>query len=388
MATFDLATKIIQEDHRVWALHAGRGKRQYEFFSDHSQVFLELPGISLTEDTFESVHSIRQHLRMSMEVYRFSSGSVDIPPNRRAESYSGEPAEANVVGEKGLNAAVGNVCSLYRDAQIGDLVIVPGRGQYNPVLIGEIESNFSEEDGITVPHFNNEIIPTRRVRWINKNIEKRSFSSPLAKRLENRHAIINIRDGRQNNVINKLSLEVYRKVYDNFIWGGESKATFFGNEYQSKNPDGIIDTANVIKFLFAAYIASSRGEINQFSTMESSQAINRYYDTELINDFSFNFNSPGKIQISALRLAAIFVAMGIAVALHDVSFSEAISDLNFLNNNGVTIQLDPELGIEQCQGYYQGLMEALGEERYNSIKEECQKANLEMGLSTAIGRIN
>jgi len=165
---------------------------------------------------------------MADAVVRYSTGADQNPPSRNPNSYS----SAVDPKDKGFNASVGNARSLYHLAKPGDLVIVPGYGQYKNVLIGEIADEFSPANTIQTATFPGEEIPFRKVRWIRTDIEKRTFSQATSRRLENRHAIINIRDER-GGVALGISMEIYKATYDNFIFGEISKTTLVGAAYTS-----------------------------------------------------------------------------------------------------------------------------------------------------------
>ena len=141
MAIYDVNTKLIPEDNVIWALHAGRGKRQHRLFDEFGVVFLEIPGFSPSNKTFSNMGLLRRHLRMSDEIYRYIVGARSDPPSRSPNLYSDQPDPTN----RSFNAAVGNVRSLYHDAKVGDLILVPGFGHYSPVLIGEISSSMDSE---------------------------------------------------------------------------------------------------------------------------------------------------------------------------------------------------------------------------------------------------
>ncbi len=384
MVTFDIATKIIPNEHKIWALHAGRGKRQYDVFEQSERVFLEMPGIIPPADAFDNVGQVRRFLRLSNAIYRFVSGATEHIPSRNLNSYSDGPADPKDRLEKGMNASLGNLVSLYSEANVGDLVIVPGIGQYKPVLIGEIVAPYSPDDAIVLESLGGESVPTRKVRWIKKSIEKRQFSRPLAKRLENRHAIINIRDQLVEGHIGQLSKEVYRSVYDSYVLLNESKITLYGRDYNSKNPDGIIASAQVVKFLVAAMVANQRGEMDAFSNMLPEHAVAVYYDARAIQDFTFNFNSPGKMEIVAGIMFAIIIGLGITAGVEGVTFDDIQNGVELINSGAA--QVPDEIG--QCGEIYQGIMNSIGEGGFNYIQEQCALGHNEIGLETPMRKVN
>ena len=381
MATFDLTTRVIPDDHSIWALHSGRRKRQYSNFNEFNCVFLEVPGFSATPSTFDSIETIRQHLRMSDSVKQYCEGRTDTPPSYNPNTYGSGPANREIARERGFNSAIGNVRSLYKEAKVGDLVMVPGVGQYAGVLIGEFTSEFSPRDEIRVVQFDEESVPIRKVKWISKSIEKRRFSRAISRGLENRHAIINLNEG-VNSSLNDISMEVYQRVYDNFTIAGRSKATFFGERYNSRDPEGIIASATIIKYFYSAYLAAELGRQQEFANLSYERAIAEFYDPAAVQDFSFNFNSPGAIKVAINTMGAVFVVLVIAVALDNISFSEATNNLNVTNGGG-TIEL-PEL--RQSCDLYRGIMQSIGEEGFEKVRTECMSARSTIGLDTPVRR--
>jgi hypothetical protein len=81
-------------------------------------------------------------------------------------------------------------------------------------------------------------------------------------------------------------------------------------------------------------------------------------------------------------MGAVFVVLVIAVALDNISFSEATNNLN-VTNGGVTIEL-PEL--RQSCDLYRGIMQSIGEEGFEKVRTECMSARSTIGLDTPVRR--
>ena len=76
--------------------------------------------------------------------------------------------------------------------------------------------------------------------------------------------------------------------------------------------------------------------------------------------------------------------MAIAVATADVPYNEVLDGITFIND-GHDLSLNDH---DQFKGSYNGLMQSIGENEYNSVKEGCLTAKKEIGLKTALKRIN
>lgn len=372
MAVYDIATRFIPEDHRIWVLHAGRGKRQFNVFRDQSVAFLEMPGFAATKDTFEQISAIRQHLRMSDAIRAFYARPTGNFPSRNPASYP-----SGVSDDRSFNANVGNIKSLFSEARPGDLLIVPGLGQYSPVLIGEITESFNSEHTVVVAHFEPEAVPYRPVKWITTSVEKRHFSKALSRRLENRHAIIEIST-------NELRKEIYDITYDNYTLGSYSKSTFFGPIYDSKDPSGILLSIEFIRYFVSANNAYSRREIERFSSMSVKEAIASYYDPSTMRDFSLEFQSPGKILVGITApLAAIVVALAVAVSVDTLAYQDVINTIKIENS----VDNTDEPAIQPAADIYKGIMNSIGEERFNETRKMALEAKRAIGFSTDITRV-
>ncbi|HYC03008.1 MAG TPA: hypothetical protein VED40_06925 [Azospirillaceae bacterium] len=374
MPTFDFSTKVIPEDQKIWAMHAGRRKRQIRNFLGHKVVFLEIPGFAPDADTVQSAEKIRQHLRLSREIYNYLLKGGALPPSRVAAAYDDQPDPK----DKGLNSALGNVISIYREAKVGDLILVPGKDQYSPVYAGEIASPFAVADQSEFSPFSGEVVPFRRVNWLNIAVERRHFSSAVAKRLENPHAIIDIRS---NDSSGSIAEEIYKKVYVNYVTEHESKVAFFGKKYDSKDPTGIVDTTNLIKYFCAAYVAIERGEIDRFAGLDFMVATRTYYPSEIVRDFSFNFNSPGKIDLKTLQKAALFV--GLCIAATTALTPAEVGAPVMVTNLGAAVADGP---LHDCAQMYNRLLTSIGADGFEKIKIVCAEAEASIGLDTQIKR--
>lgn len=377
MLTYDLATRFLPEDHKVWVLHAGRGKRQFKTFADNSLVFLEHPGFAAARDTFRSVEAIRRHLRMSDAFVRYLNAPDDTaPPSRTADHYLSSPEIGT--GARSFNAAVGNISSLYSQAKPGDLILVPGRDQYAPVLAGELKSEFDPEHVISVRQFGDALLPYRPVNWIQKGVEKRKFSKDVARRLENRHAIISLSQ-------RPHAEEVYKKIYGGFVYANISKTDFIGDRYDSKDPSGIIAAAKLVQFFSSLYVAFQKGEIESVHGMSVDEVIGSYPPEMLIRDFEINFSSPGKITLVVLAATmALTVALGVTAATDGISYQGMVDGIRYINsaNPGGIMSEDQMEAVEM----YRNILKAAGEDMFNNARPLAEQAE-NIDLKTPITKV-
>ncbi|MBO9421488.1 hypothetical protein J7481_18415 [Labrenzia sp. R4_2] len=370
----NLKVKYIAEDHNVWAVHAGRYKRQYETFLENNVVFLELPGLPSAGVDFGNLQSVRQAIRMSDGVLKWIIGQSTNPPVRNLDAYDGNPIDIAEEGARTFNSQVGNVMSLFHQAKAGDLVLVPGKGHYKSVLIGEIETSFDSDDLILLRQYDDEATPFRRVNWLNTEIPKRNFSKYVSKRLENRHAVINLNKNWSD--LNSISDDVYKFAYQNFIFKDQSHITLSGPTYNSKEPQGIFDATDLIKAVYAMNTVVGSGGAD-FRGQNIAQIIAQHYNGEQVTDFTFNFNSPGRIGFGSAALGAITVLGIISVALGGLSFEDALGGVS-LEFNGEAAPTEVQ---NECNDRMRGILNSMNQGQYDELQKKCTDARNGIGLN-------
>lgn len=283
-----------------------------EDFAKQSRVFLNIPGFNAAQTTFDDDILMRRHLAMSDAVARFIRGATPNAPSRNAQSYSPTPYIANTPDSRRFGAELGNIQRLFKDAKVGDLIMSPAQGQYDPFLIGEISTKWSKSDDLAVGKLKGEEVPTRRVRWMNVALTRRDFAPRTARRLVNRHAIT-LLDG-------SVYQDIFDTVYPNYSWGDRSKLDLFGNGYAGKDPMQPYDAAKLLKYVMSSVFAYQAERMSEFNKLDVDDAIDVFYDEDLVEELAQNFNSPGKFTlIAGGGLTSILVAAGLMMATADPS---------------------------------------------------------------------
>lgn len=302
--------RLIRDDVAVWLVYAGRGRRFFELFRDTRSVFLSLPGFNANENVFQSEEALRRHLAMSDAIGRWVSGASNTPPSRNPATYNPYPYISGTSEAKSFAAELGNIDRLFKEAKVGDLILSPSLGHYDPYLIGEITQKWSKEDDREIPLLQNEIVPTRRVRWLNTALARRDFPVKVSKRLQNQHAI--------TRVDPDFYEDIFSLVYPNYVWGDRSKLDIFGDGYTGNDPLQPYAPAFLVKYVLASVFAYEKGEFDAFQDLDPQDAIDAYYDAALIEHFGQNFNSPGKFSVIAkLASLSVLASAGLMVALAD-----------------------------------------------------------------------
>jgi hypothetical protein len=287
--------KVIPDDAKVWVAHAGVGKVFFKLFQERSVIFLDLPFLEITPEDFLSTVDLRQKIQMSEEIKGFLLRGGDFlksenPPATDFKAYD------ELLADRGLNAQVGNVRAMYNLMKPGDLVLIPPKGgQYGEVLFGEIVNNDIQEIAIRdIPGYS---VKARKVRWLTRSLQKREMSSGLSRRLENRHAVIEIAS-------EDLIKEVYSLAYQNVVTKDFSKMEIVSPKYKSKDGRHIIKATEFISFLVSIF-PNIVNENNIDPSLDVRQILAIYYNTDLIDEFQIEFSSPGLFRIFSKNRALI-----------------------------------------------------------------------------------
>lgn len=320
---FTSSVKDVAPDVKVFVVHPGEGKKYFDFFYRSNIVFLNIPGMDLCINDFGNNELLRKKLRRTISII---DGKEIFP----IETYSGEA--------KGISPLFGSFSALYARAKIGDLIIVPSRGYFEPFLIGEIISDYNDEDVIII-HSDEYKTPYRKVRWLRIDINKKRVSEALATQMINRKAVIEIND-------EDLIKEVLGLAYGKYTYKNTSKSYLSGSNYNSTNLEGIIDTLTAINMLAK--------KLNVADTLE----------------IKINFNSPGGIGLISKGKIAIFIAGLASTCLSGCDYGSAQNEF----------QEYQEVSIGD--GLCSPLMNSIDRETYdsfcNKITEAKQKIDLEV----------
>lgn len=302
--------RLLRPDAKIWLVYAGYNRRFLDAFATNNRVFLSLPGFDASPVAFENETEMRRHLAMSDAVARYIRGHTANAPSRNVAGYSPTPYVGNTPEARRFGAELGNIDRLFRQMKIGDIVMSPAANQYDPFLIGEVRTRWSKADDLAIDKLEGEIVPTRRVRWLNVALTKRDFAPRTAKRLVNRHAITLIDE--------RLYDDILDRVYPNYSWGDRSKLDLFGNAYASKDPLQPYEAAKLLKYVMASVFAFRAGQMDNFQALSVDAGIAAYYDEALVEELAQNFNSPGKFTlIAGGGLISILVAAGLIAATAD-----------------------------------------------------------------------
>jgi len=265
--------RLLRPDAEVWLVYAGYNRRFIDEFAANNRIFLNIPGFDASPAAFENDVEMRRHLAMSDAVSSWIRGHSPNAPSRNVANYSATPYPANTPETRRFGAELGNIDRLFNQVKIGDIVMSPQQNQYDPFLIGEITTNWSKADDLAVGTLEGEVVPTRRVRWLNVALTRRDFAPRTAKRLINRHAITLLDD--------RLYADIFDRVYPNYSWGDRSKLDLFGNAYAGKDPLQPYEAAKLLKYVMASVFAFRAGHMDAFQLLDVDSAIRTMFKLKI-----------------------------------------------------------------------------------------------------------
>ncbi|MGQ0741208.1 MAG: hypothetical protein ACT4OG_02770 [Alphaproteobacteria bacterium] len=376
--TFDLATKVISNDQKIWAIFPGKGRSFLGTFLERGVVFLDMPGIALTPAVLQDDKLLRKHVAMSWAISAYHNGELERPPSRRATNYDAPKG-------KPFNSAVGNVRSMFAKIGVGDLVVMGDRSIYRPVHIGEITKAFETRDVTPLPVNGREEVPIRKVRWLNTNVERRELSERLSRLLSNRHSII---------VINKEEFadEVYQIAYGDYVYRDDSRYVFPGPRYKNFAP-AIVPGIDLISYFMGAANALQDGELEEFAALEIQEAVGRYFEQDALYSFEIDFASPGGYVVHARQasLALLVALLVAATADANLTYAEAQSAavVNSADHAQAAQPARPQHRVcdpIEIQNKYRSIMRAIGAVRYNQACAKNKDAQDGVGLRTRVKR--
>ncbi len=367
MVEVDIQTKIIPDSQRIWVIFSGRRRQYYEFFLLHKVVFLDYAGLDITEEALSSKETTRQHVRMSIalqEYYRSSNPSN--VPSTNPITYDDKPFE-----EHSTRIMASNVKKLYREAKQGDLVIVPGTA-FQPVLFGEITEPFSPGSKVHAPGKDYLPVQFRHVSWMRTDVPRVDIPHDLQKYFLKPPAISEL----PRNAINN---RIYSYAYTSYILPNVSFAFLSAPNYSGTNPLETQDTNFLITYFVAAYAAIIKGEINNFSQLDFTDAIDAYYDNELVSSYVQVFRSPGFFSLTTkATLLAAFVATCTTLSMADLSTTQMQGGVQISNSASPSTTNEEKILQEQVDLF----MKSLKEKQLKELKSRGNRAKSQLDVRT------
>lgn len=367
----DPVLRVIEAGHQIFILHPGDGKRFYNDFLATGAVFLDIPGIRFDREPDIDDEGVRRQLRMSRAIagWHKSGRPVDGMPQRRPDAYS--------VVQEGREAPryMREVKTLYVDAKPGDLIVVPGPGYNSAVLLAELSEEFDPTFVVDTNRYGPELLPARRVRFLETGHAKYEFGRRAIQLMQNRQAIIRVSDETDRH-------EFYEHAYGDYVWGDVS-GSYMEITRQVVDQKDLTDVLFLTNLFGAMHVALKAGELEKFLSLPLHEATNTYYNRELFGEISIEVHSPGFFGRPMRNVSlAGFVAGMTALAISGIS-AEAASELVVKNSeNGRVSACDLALQDDMQLAMSTVKFVANGHLWWNDVCKYQQASAEQVGLKT------
>lgn len=323
----DPAIRILPDDHRIFVLHPGEGKRFYGDFQASESVFLDLPGISFSTAPDMNDTNLRNKLRMAKRIgiWRRRGSNPEDAPSRNPDDYAVTTVTVDAP------RFVHEVHDLYTEAKTGDLIIVPGKGYGSTVFFGEVMNDFDPGFTVTSHRYPGETIPARKVKWLPINMSKQQFNRRLIRLMQNRQAIIQVtrEDDRR---------EIYTHAYGDYVWR-ESSGNLIRVTKDDIDLNDLNKAVDLTNYFASQYLALKKGELPQFLGMAFHDAIDHYYDKSYFGGVNVEIHSPGFFGRPMKKAAmAGYVSAMLALSGSGISAQEA-TDTKVVNSANAVVSI-------------------------------------------------
>jgi hypothetical protein len=363
----DIATKIIAPDVSIWVVFPGRARRYINEFIRGNMIFLETPALNLTPLIADDYSAIRQHVRMSMAIAHYVRSDATKVPSRNPKFYSDAPFK-----NRGDGVLASNVRRMFAKMKVGDLAIVPGRS-YQLVYFAEVVSAFSPEDTTSIATYADEKIPYRRIKWLNTGIPRHLIPAHLQGYISKPPAIAKVPRSAETE-------EYLRLAYPAYVLADRSAVMMDGPKYDGKDPLATIEANYLVSYFIAAFAAIEKDQLEAFANLDVKTAIKEFYDRDLVQSFSQNFNSPGKYGLIALSaILGAFVSVGISVSLKGYSATELHQGIDVTNS---VSPADAHLSDTGVKLDY--LFKALHQKQIQELNTLAKQSENQIGLTTPV----
>jgi hypothetical protein len=372
MPTVDLHVKFVRPEIRIWRLYPGERRNLYDIFLDTETVFLDLPSIRLDYDSLGDRRRLNAQIGRAWDIREWHRAPEEDKPAfpRNLETY------LDIYGSRTTGQQYGNIYHLYFDAQVGDLVLVPvdaGFGSY--VMIGEITAPFDPQDHQRIPIYGNDMVPFRRVSWINPKQLKRTLSPALAGELAGRRAIRLLGTEPDGAEHDRLYIEVFEASYRDFIFKNTCEYVFDAPSYEQK-PMDIFPGAQLLSAVLAYGNMIYDGDHASAQTMSVSEASFSIFAEKGVEIFEVDFASPGVYRIKTYgRTVALLAAAAMTACLS--------ADLSRTEIRAVQVENATPLSFDMTEATRQlvdQIAEEIGSEKVRELSHLQQQARDKIGF--------
>ncbi|WP_420417892.1 hypothetical protein [Pacificispira sp.] len=369
----------VSSDVRVFVVHAGKQKKRLKSFLDLDQIFLDLPGLRLSENVLDDADTLSRHILMSEAISDWrrserNEGKSLPAPSRTPSEYAlpNKPKDLHRVGYKRTA-----VHRFFNEISKGDIVIVPGSTPYEPFWAGWVAHDADVSKTLTLGDFLGDPFPAREVKWISHNTTKRQLSDSLAKQLEKSHVVTEID-------LNLFADEIFTNLFGTYVYKNRGGIDIHCPRYRGKNPLETVDVQELIAFFVANYEIchgqiASEFDIGSVSESGFRKIIQNYYDESAVLSLQQEFHSPGFYRIvSGSRELVYVLAFGIALTTSGCYDSQTVNTAEATASEAD----DAKLTTDEMRRLMGPMMKHISKSAIEEANQKGRNAQKELGVNT------
>jgi len=238
----NLKSKVISDDFEVYSLFPGEGYKHRTDMLNRGYVFLDFPDLVIPSkpSEFESKNFLSAVV-MSEQLAGWLSGPKDAnnKPSSNLSDY------ANVRQGSKRSRYINGLKALFFKARKGELVLLPDRGAYGELMIGELSTDVGKIEYIQ-PSGMSQKFAARRVKWLSK-ISQHKISAEFLRSIRTPNALTLVQ--------NSYRKQIFENAYDSYTIGSYVSARFIvsGHEYDVRDDFNFSRFTNYMAALYESY---------------------------------------------------------------------------------------------------------------------------------------
>ncbi len=235
-------------------------------------------------------------------------------------------------------------------------------------MFGEVETEFSIRDNITLDRFGDRSINTRRVKWVQHLKERRVLPRDIAEHLSKPPSVHEFSRSAKND-------RVFGYIYDTYVTEQTSEVTIRAPEYTGNSPQDIIKYFKLVNLSAALVYASELGvEADQFHRLSLDQIISTYLPEDEFEQYMFSFASPGFTKIKPRqRLAALAISAMIPLMCAGLTGCSPETSIYVTNSSG-EIDDEAKRDVERALSFSQNTMSADQKKQADALASDVSSA--------------
>lgn len=363
----DIRTRFLPLDARVFIIFPGPGYRYFDTMRQEFAVFLDIPGFPRFDEKFPDRSDIVRSIVVSDRVREWHNKGMpsDARPERDLRKVADYRATQRRVQFAGM-------IEHFFDLPEGTIFVVPGPDETSPVLFGELRGERRKFEPIASPDLPDEMIPGRRVEWINE-VTRRELPRWLDKRMPSPNPLRQIEKSQHRYVFDLM--------YERYHYDGRFvvKLRTSSTEFTSLD-DYLLN--QVVLYAAALHQMQHDGLQVNVSDMPISEVVSRITFTSDIPELRIAISSPGFVVFDGKNIvplvAGVFFAMTNALGANEPPVKPQI--INSVDQSAVSIQCAADVEREvsadiDMMGYKRW------QEKCRSDVELNRRTKLEPGLT-------